>query len=126
MISHDPAEIRIPGFDILDWHSITHADRPLVDDHSAAVLQDAIVELTLLRSPAALGDGLADLHAMASLLAQINAWLPIAVATARSQRHSWAEIASQLEIAPATARRRHRDYLTSTCPDRALVDPPSS
>ncbi len=112
MISHDPAETQ--GSDILDCHPITHPDRPLVDDHSAAVLQDAIVELTLLRSPAALGDALADLHAMASLLAQINAWLPIAVASARSQRHSWSEIAAQLEIAPATARRRHSAYLTLT------------
>ncbi len=114
MISHDPAEIRIQGFDILDCHPITHPDRPLVDDHRAAVLQDATVELTLLRSPASLGDGLADLHAMGSLLAQINAWLPIAVATARSQHHSWTAIAAQLEIAPATARRRHRAYLTLT------------
>ncbi|MDQ2826014.1 MAG: hypothetical protein M3Y04_03460 [Actinomycetota bacterium] len=51
---------------------------------------------------------------MGSLLAQINAWLPIAVATARSQHHSWTAIAAQLEIAPATARRRHRAYLTLT------------
>lgn len=112
MISHGPAETQ--GSDILDCHPITHPDRPLVDDQSAAVLQDATVELTLLRSPASLGDGLADLHAMASLLAQINAWLPIAVATARSQHHSWSAIADQLEIAPATARRRHRAYLTLT------------
>lgn len=87
---------------------LTHPDRPLIDDDSATVIGDAIVELTLLRSPAALGDGLADIHAMVSLLAQLHAWLPIAVASARAQDHTWAAIAGQLQVSPATARRRYR------------------
>lgn len=88
--------------------SLTHPDRPLVDDDSATVIAEAIVELTLLRSPAALGDGLADIHAMVSLLAQLHAWLPVAVASARAHDHAWAAIAGQLQVSPATARRRYR------------------
>ena len=54
-----------------------HPGHPLVDDASAVVLEEAIVELTLLRSPMSLGDGLADLHAIVSLLAQLRAWMPV-------------------------------------------------
>ncbi len=102
--SHDP-----DGglWDPIDPWIITHPDHPVVGDDSAAVLEEAIVELTLTRTPMALGDGLAELHAMVSLLAQLQAWLPIAVAGARSQGYSWADIAAQLEVAPSTARRRH-------------------
>ena len=49
-----------------------------------------------------------------SLLAQIHAWLPVAIASARNQRHTWTEIAEQLQITPAAARRRHHAYLEST------------
>lgn len=74
----------------------THPDRPLVDDASAAVLDEAVVELTLLRSPMSLGDGLADLHAMTSLLAQLRAWMPLSVAAARKHEHTWEAIGRQL------------------------------
>ncbi|MGH2669905.1 MAG: hypothetical protein ACRDH5_12470, partial [bacterium] len=87
-----------------DPWTLTHPDHPLVDNDSAVILEEATVELTLLRSPMSLGDGLADLHAMVSLLAQLRAWLPVAVASARHQDHSWAEIAGQLEVTPTTAR----------------------
>ena len=87
--------------------SITHPAHPLVDDNTAVLIDEAAVELTMLRSPAGLGDGLADLHAMVSLLAQLHAWIPIAIASARRQNHSWAEIAAQLQVTAATARRRH-------------------
>ena len=50
--------------------SITHPGHPIVDDKTAVLIDQATIELTLLRSPAALGDSLADLHAMVSLLAQ--------------------------------------------------------
>jgi hypothetical protein len=94
-----------------DPWTITHPDHPLIDDNTAVILEEATVELTLLRSPGQLGDGLADLHAMVSLLGQIHAWLPLSVATARDQEHSWEEIAGQLEMTPDAARRR---YLTKT------------
>ena len=45
---------------------------------------------------------------MVSLLAQLRACIPRSVAGARGQDYTWAEIAAQLEVTPATARRRHR------------------
>jgi hypothetical protein len=71
------------------------------------------VELTLLRSPMHLGDCLADLHAMVSLLAQIHAWLPVVVAGARNQGHSWNEIAAQLGVTSTAARQRYNPYITT-------------
>ncbi|MDQ6783121.1 MAG: hypothetical protein M3063_06710 [Actinomycetota bacterium] len=90
----------------------THPDRPLVDDATAAVLDEAVVELTLLRSPMSLGDGLADLHAMASLLAQLHAWMPLSVAAARKHEHTWEAIGRQLGVTATTARKRHRAHIS--------------
>jgi hypothetical protein len=95
-----------------DPWTITHPRHAVADDTSAAVLDEAAVELTLLRSPMQLGDCLADLHAMVSLLAQIHAWLPVVVAGARDQGHSWSDIAEQLGVTPASARRRYSPYIT--------------
>lgn len=97
-----------------DPRTITHPGRAVIDDDTAALLDEAVVELTLLRSPMRIGDCLADLHALASLRAQIHAWLPVAVAGARDQGHRWADIAGQLGVTPATARRRHAAYTTMT------------
>ena len=95
-----------------DPRMTTHPDRPLVDDASAAVLDEAVVELTLLRSPRSLGDGLADLHAMASLLAQLQAWMPLSVAAARKHEHTWEAIGRQLGVTATTARKRHRAHIS--------------
>jgi len=78
-----------------------------MDDVSEAVLDDAVAQLTLLRSPLSLGDALAELHAMVSLRAELHASLPLTVAAARDQDHTWPDIARQLQITPATARRRY-------------------
>jgi hypothetical protein len=80
---------------------------PLVDSDSAWVLAQAVTELAVIRCPAlGMADALADLHASVSLLRQGQAFLPAAVADARSQDRSWCEIAAQLGIAPSAARRR--------------------
>jgi len=100
-----------PGAFDEPWKT-THPDGPLVDDASAAVLDEAVVELTLLRSPMSLGDGLADLHAMASLLAQLHAWMPFSVAAARRHEHTWEAIGHQLGVTATTARRRHRAHIS--------------
>lgn len=94
-----------------DPWTITHPGHAVIDDHSAAVVEEAAVELTLLRSPMQLGDCLADLHAMVSLLAQIHAWLPIVVAGARDQDHSWADIGAQLGVTAAAARRHYNPLI---------------
>lgn len=98
----------------VDPRTITHPGHALIDDYSATVLDEAAVELTLLRSPMQLGDCLADLHALVSLLAQIHAWLPVVVAGARDQGHSWSDIAGQLGVTAATARRRYRAHINAT------------
>jgi hypothetical protein len=79
----------------------------VIDDDSAAVLDDATVELTLFRSPMLVGDCLAELHALVSLRAQIQARLRRVVAGAKDQGHTWGDIAAQLGVTPAEARRRY-------------------
>src|SRR5690349_9507069 len=81
-----------------------HPRHALIDDDTAVLVDGAAVELTLLRSPMNLGDCLADLHAMVSLLAQIHAWLPVVVAGARNQGHSWNDIAEQLGVTPTASK----------------------
>lgn len=91
-----------------------HAPHAVVDDATAAVLDEATVILTLLRSPMQLGDRLAELHALASLLAQIHNSLPDVVAEARDQGHSWDGIAEQLGVSAGAARRRYTPHPTTT------------
>jgi len=79
---------------------------PATGDDSAAVLAEAVSSLSVLRFPLSLGDATAELHALASLVAQATARIPGAVADARDQDHTWEEIASCLGMSPATARRR--------------------
>jgi hypothetical protein len=83
---------------------------PLVDDESEAVLVVAVNDLIVLRSPMWAEDAGAVLHALASLAAQIEAWLPDAVADARDQDYRWPEIAALLGIAAGTARRRYAHH----------------
>lgn len=62
-----------------------HPDHPVLDEESAAVLEEALHSLTMLRSPTSEGDAGARLHALASLMAQGQAILADAVADARDQ-----------------------------------------
>jgi hypothetical protein len=101
-----PIDTMSTCFDTEHWP--VHPGGPLIDDDSAVAAEQAIVELTLRRSPASLGDCLADLHAIASLLAQLRRWIPASVDGARHQGHSWSAIAAQLAVTPTAARRRHR------------------
>jgi hypothetical protein len=79
----------------------------VVDDDSAAVLDDAVLSLVVLRSPMLSGDALAELHALSSLAAQIGARLPRIVADARDQGHTWGEITGQLDCGLARTLLRH-------------------
>jgi len=97
-----------------DWpwlvgaHTRTYPDHPQIDSDSAWILAQAVAELAGLRCPSlGLADSLADLHASVSLLRQGRAFLPAVVADARAQDRSWSLIAAQLQVSPASARRRY-------------------
>lgn len=90
-----------------------HPRHAVVDEASAAVLDEATMTLTLLRAPMRLGDHLAELHALVSLRAQIDARLPTVVVAARDQGHRWTDIAGQLAMTPDGARRRYRTRITT-------------
>lgn len=81
---------------------------PVVDDHSATVLDEAIDTLAKLRTPYWLGDSTVRLHALASLLAQTHALLPEAVAQARDQNLTWDQIGGLLGLTPTTAARHYK------------------
>ncbi len=93
-----------------------HPDQPVVDDESAAVLEEALHSLTVLRSAGSEGDAGARLHVLASLMAQAEAVLADAVADARDQDYTWAEIAERLGVATATTRRRFAHVATRVVP----------
>jgi len=89
--------------------------RPMLDDDSADVLDQAVAALVALRAPMHFGDAGADLHAVVSLIAEARDRLPRTVADARDQQHTWTEIARQLGVSRLhvlarfggrTARRR--------------------
>ena len=94
---------------------------PLTDDDSEAVVALAVNDLMLLRSPVWSGDAGAVLHALASLAAEIEKWVPDAVADAHSRGYSWSQIARHIGVEPATARRRFaghvRTWRPTTDPD---------
>jgi hypothetical protein len=83
---------------------------PRADADSAAILTEAIDTLAALRTPYWLGDSTVGLHALASLITQAQQMIPTAVAHARDQEHTWAEIGQLLNLSPATAARRYRNH----------------
>ncbi|MDQ6948709.1 MAG: hypothetical protein M3256_21250 [Actinomycetota bacterium] len=93
---------------------------PLTDDDSEAVVASAVNDLVLLRSPMWSGDAGAVLHALASLSAEVDAWLPDAVADAFSRGYPWSEIARFIGVKPATARRRFAGHIRTW---RPMTDP---
>jgi hypothetical protein len=99
----------INGWNVMDPRR-SYPAHPLVDAESAAVLEEAIHSLTMLRSPFFEGDALARLNVLGSLTDQAEALMADAVGQARAQECSWADIAAQLGVSTATARRRYRAY----------------
>jgi hypothetical protein len=88
-----------------------HPDHPVVDDTSAEVLEAAIHQLTIARSPLNEGHAGLRLHVLASLIAQARALVPDAVADARERGFWWSEIAGELGITAGAARRRYADHV---------------
>ncbi len=97
-----------------------HYIPPAVGEDSQRVLHAAIDSLGKLRGFAFNGDAATTLHLLASLIAQAQQHLPRAVADARDQDCSWAEIADLLGVTRASAWQR---YAGLTPANRTPLDP---
>ena len=97
-----------------------HYLAPAAGADSERVLEDAIDTLGTLRGLEWLGDAGVTLHLLASLIAQAQHRLPRAVADARDQDYSWAQIADLLGVTRASAWQR---YAARTNHHRTPLDP---
>jgi hypothetical protein len=97
-----------------------HFVAPAIDEDSRAVLDSAIEALGTLRRLEWMGDAGATLHLLASLVAEASARVPGAVADARDQEYSWAQVADLLGVTRASAWQR---YAGRTARDRAPLEP---
>jgi len=85
----------------------THHVSPRTDEFSEAILDEAAASLGPLRGLDWLGDAAITVHLLASLQRQIQIRLPEAVADARDQDYSWAEIGDLLGLTRAAAWHRY-------------------
>jgi hypothetical protein len=83
---------------------------------TAALIDEAVESLVLLRSPMHLGDAASTISALVSLIAETESRLADAVADARDQDYSWDDIASRLATTAATAQRRYAAYARTRKP----------
>lgn len=97
-----------------------HYLAPATGDDTDVVVETAIESLGDLRGLAWLGDAGARLHLLTSLMAESERQLPRAVADARDQEYSWAEIGDLLGVTRASAWQR---YAGPTAADRTPLDP---
>jgi hypothetical protein len=86
---------------------MTYRTRPHTGPDAAAVLDEALAALGPHRSLDWLGDTGVTLHLLASLHRQIHARLPDAVADARDQDYTRAQIANLLDTTRAAAWNRY-------------------
>jgi hypothetical protein len=96
-----------------------HFVAPATDDDNRAVLDSAMEALGTLRRLEWVGDAGATLHLLASLVAEASARVPRAVADARDQEYSWAQVADLLGVTRASAWQRHAGH---TARDRAPLE----
>jgi hypothetical protein len=92
---------------------------PMAGQDTETVLDEALVSLGTLRSMGWVGEAGVDLHLLTSLIAEATSRLPRAVADARDQDYSWAEIADLLGVTRASAWQR---YAGRTTNDRTPVE----
>ena len=90
-----------------------HYIQPATGPDSERVIDDAIATLGTLRDLPWLGDAGATLHLLVSLIHQAQQQLPRAVADARDQDYSWAEIADLLGVTRASAWQRYAGHTTT-------------
>lgn len=89
---------------------------PHTDADTAALIDQAVETLVLLRSPMHLGDAAVTISALVSLIAEAEGRLADAVAAARDQDYPWDAIASRLATTPATARCRYSAHARTSKP----------
>ena len=97
-----------------------HYLAPAIGPDTERVLEDAIETLGTLRNLPWLGDAGVTLHLLTSLIAEAEHRLPRAVADARDQEYSWAEIGDLLGITRASAWQH---YARRVAKDRTPLDP---
>ena len=84
-----------------------HYLEPTTGADSQRALDVALDTLATLRGMSGRGDAGVCLHLLASLRAEVEQRLPRAVAAARAQQCSWAEIADLLGVTRASAWQRY-------------------
>ena len=90
-----------------------HYIHPATGPDSETVLNNAIASLGTIRNLPWLGDASATLHLLTSLIHQAEQRLPTAVADARDQEYSWAQIADLLGVTRASAWQRYARHTTT-------------
>jgi hypothetical protein len=93
---------------------------PNIGVDTERILEAAIETLGKVRGLPWLGDAGVTLHLVASLMAEAERRLPRAVADARDQDYSWAEIADLLGVTRSSAWQR---YTGRTARHRTPLDP---
>lgn len=96
-----PSEIHSPRCD--------RTRHPYIDEDTLALVERAVESLLWSRGSGP-GNAGAVLSALASLIAEAQSRLPDAVADARNQDWTWAEIAVRLATTATTARHRYCHY----------------
>ena len=81
---------------------------PRIDQISEQVTGEAVEQIAKLRTTYWLADAAVHLHALTSLIMQAQQLLPAAVADARDQDYTWAQIGQLLNLTPRSAARRYR------------------
>jgi hypothetical protein len=84
-----------------------HYLAPAVSDDSESVLEAALDRLAELRGLPRAGDAAVTLHLLGSLIAEAERRLPHAVADAKQQDFSWAQIGDLLGVTRASAWQRY-------------------
>lgn len=97
-----------------------HYITPATGDDTERVLDDAIETLGTIRGLPWLGDAGVTLHLLTSITIEAERRLPRAVADARDQEYSWAQIADLLGVTRASAWQR---YAGHTATHRTPLEP---
>jgi hypothetical protein len=96
------------------WHYVDPLDdrttEPYRDDDTTDLVDDLIDSLIICRSGSTTDAG-AQLSAIASLFAELDARLPETIFEARNQAYTWRQIASRLAMAESTIPNRYGSYV---------------